>query len=128
MTLGEVRAATGNREPLIPLIVNEFGRTSMVAAQMVGDGVIMTSLSYLSFILVRYTHDDGVLIQFFPYAISTFGTTMIMIAISVRSGVYDVFNEFHRYEIVRSTLKSIALVILILTAALFIVKVSDTLS
>jgi Undecaprenyl-phosphate glucose phosphotransferase len=128
MTLGEVHAATDNRQPLIPLIVNEFSRTSMVAAQMAGDGVIMTSLSYLSFILVRYTHEEGALIQFFPYAISTIGTTMIMIAISVRSGVYDVFNEFHRYEIMRSTLKSIALVILMLTAALFIVKVSDALS
>jgi Undecaprenyl-phosphate glucose phosphotransferase len=128
MTIGEVRAGTGNRKPLIPSIVNEFSRTSMVAAQMVADGVIMTSLSYLSFMLVRYTHGDAALIQFFPYAISTIGTTMIMIAISVRSGVYDVFNEFDRYEIVRSTLKSIALVILILTAALFIVKVSDNLS
>ena len=128
MTIGDVRAAPDNRKPLINLIVNEFSRTSMVAAQMMGDGVIMISLSYLSFSFVRYTHGEAAAIQFFPYAISTIGTTMIMIAISARSGVYDVFNELNRYEILRSTIKSIALVVLMLTAALFIVKVSDNLS
>jgi Undecaprenyl-phosphate glucose phosphotransferase len=128
MTLGDVHAATDNRKPIIRLIVSEFSRTSMIAAQMLGDGLIMIGLSYLSFVLVVYTHGEPASIQFLPYVISTIGTTMIMIAVFALSGVYDVFYEFNRYEILRSTLKSIALVTLMLTAALFIVKVSDNLS
>ena len=53
---------------------------------------------------------------------------MIMIAFSARSGVYDVFDDFNRFEVLRSTIKCAAVVMLMLTAALFIFKVSDSLS
>jgi Undecaprenyl-phosphate glucose phosphotransferase len=128
MTIGHIRAATNQWKTFRTLNLNGFSRTFMVAIQMLGDGLIMISLSYLSFRLVRYTHNEATSIQYFPYVASTIGTTVIMIAISARSGVYDVFDEFDRFEILRSTIKCVSLVILMLTAALFIFKVSDNLS
>src|SRR5215472_3455947 len=105
-----------------------LSRRSIVVLQMLGDGVIMTISSYLSFIIVARLHSGIGPIQSFPYIVSTIGTTMIMIVISARSGVYDVFEEFNCFEVLRLTLKCVAMVALVLTAALFIFKVSDNLS
>src|SRR5260370_38587992 len=47
--------------------------------------------------------------------------------ISASSGVYDVY-ESSRFEILRATIKSVAIAMLMLTAVLFIFKVSDNVS
>ena len=47
--------------------------------------------------------------------------------ISASSGVYDVY-ESNRFDILRATIKSVAIAMLMLTAVLFIFKVSDNVS
>jgi Undecaprenyl-phosphate glucose phosphotransferase len=128
MTAGEIRAGTNDRKIFKPFDLRKLSRRNVVILQMLGDGLIMTILSYLSFSLVMHVHGDTPAIQSFPYLASTIGTSAIMIALSARSGVYDVFHDFNRLEVVRSTIKCAAVVMLMLTAALFIFKVSDNLS
>jgi Undecaprenyl-phosphate glucose phosphotransferase len=123
---------------LVPTVENErktsgtfnfdgLSRTLIAAAQMAGDGLILTTLSYVSLSLVIYAHHDSRYVGYFPYLVSTVGTTVIMIFAFARSGVYDVFDEFKRIGIFR-TVKCLVLVILLLTACLFIFKVSDSVS
>ena len=119
---------TNDRKILRPFNASEFSRRSIVLLQMLGDGLIMTTLSYLSFTFIAYVHSNIGPAQSFPYAVSTIGTTLIMIGISARAGVYDIFDEFNRFEVLRSTIKCVAVAILMLAATLFIFKVSDNLS
>jgi Undecaprenyl-phosphate glucose phosphotransferase len=128
MTVGSIRARTNKQKILRLFNVSEFSRRSIVLLQMLGDGLIMTMLSHLSFSFVTYVHSNIGPPQSFPYIASTIGTTMILIGISACSGVYDVFDELNRFEVLKSTIKCVAVVILMLTATLFIFKVSDNLS
>ena len=128
MTVGSIRARATDRKILRPFKVNEFSRKSIVILQMLGDGLIMTMSSYLSFSFVTHLHSDIGLPPPFPYVASTIGTTTILIGISACSGVYDVFDEFSRFEVLKSTIKCLAVTMLILTATLFIFKVSSNLS
>ena len=107
---------------------NEFSRTLIVAAQMFGDGLILTTLSYVSFSFSIYQRYAPEYLEPLPYLVSTVGTTVIMIFGFARSDVYDVFDEFDSITILRSTLKCLVVVILSLTACLFILKVSDNVS
>ncbi|MGC2199948.1 MAG: hypothetical protein WA633_07340, partial [Stellaceae bacterium] len=106
----------------------ELSRTFIVSAQMVGDGLILTTLSYISFNISIYPHYDGKYLDYLPYFFSTLGTTLIVIFGSARSGVYDDFDEFDSVRILSSTVKCLTVVILLLTACLFIIKVSDNVS
>src|SRR6516225_1662896 len=92
MTVDGIRAKTNERIILRLFNVSELSRRSIVLLQMLGDGLIMTMLSYLSFSIVTLHSNIGSL-QPFPYVVSTIGTTTIMIGISACSGVYDVFDE-----------------------------------
>ena len=104
-----------------------FSRTLIAAAQMAGDGLILTMLSYLSlrFVIYPYGSDH---IAYFPYFVSTVATTIIVIVFCARTEVYDVFDHFNRIEILRSTTKCLVEAILLLTACLFILKISDNVS
>ena len=106
----------------------EFSRTLIVAAQMIGDGVILTTLSYLSFSFSIYPNYGSHYNEYLPYFASTVGTTVIAICGFARSDVYDVFDEFDSFKILTSTVKCVIAVILLLTACLFILKVSDNVS
>src|SRR5215472_2583736 len=106
---------------------DESSRTQIAAAQIVSDALILSTLSYVSFRIVIYPYHATDSIQYLPYFVSTIGTTMIMIFGFSRSGVYDVFDEFKRVGILR-TVKCLVLGILLLTACLFIFKVSDNVS
>ena len=108
--------------------VDEFSRPLLAVAQMVGDGLILTTLSYLSFLLSIYPRDQGKYIEYLPYFASTVGTTIIVICSFARTGVYDVFDEVNPVARLRFTLQSLVAVILLLTACLFILKVSDNVS
>ena len=86
----------------------ESSRTLIAAAQIISDALILSTLSYVSFKLVIYPYHATVSIRYFPYFVSTIGTSMIMIFGFARSGVYDVFDEFKRIGILR-TVKCLAL-------------------
>jgi Undecaprenyl-phosphate glucose phosphotransferase len=74
-----------------------------------------------------YVHHEAVYIGYFFYFVLTAAATILIIFGSARSGVYDFLDEFQRIGILR-TLKWLALVILLITAALFILKISDYVS
>ena len=108
--------------------LHQFNRTWIAAAQMVGDGLVLTILSYASLSLVTYMENHEIRYLFnFPYFVSTIGTTIIMILSFARSGIYDTFDEFKRIGILR-TIKCLMHVMVLFTACLFILKVSDNIS
>jgi Undecaprenyl-phosphate glucose phosphotransferase len=128
MTVRDVPAAGNNPQTSRTLNFDEFSRTLMAVVQMVGDAIILTTLSYASLNLVTYLehHETGYLFNF-PYFASTVGATVIMIFGFALSGVYDLFDQFKGIGILR-TVKCFVMVILLLTACLFILKVSDNVS
>ena len=127
MTVGEIPTAGHDPKILKSFNFNPFSRTLIAIAQMVGDGLLLTTLSYLSLNLVTYARGDTVYIYYFAYVVCTIGTIIVLMVISASSGVYDVY-EFNRFEILRATIKSVAIAMLMLTAVLFIFKVSDNVS
>src|SRR5260370_3898884 len=127
MTVGEIPTAGHDRKILKSFNLNPFSRTLIVIAQMVGDGLLLTTLSYLSLNLVTYARDETVYIHCFAYVVCTIGTILVLMVIAASYGVYD-FCESSRFEILRATMKSAAIAMLMLTAVLFIFKVSDNVS
>jgi Undecaprenyl-phosphate glucose phosphotransferase len=129
MTVGDISTVRNDRKTFRILNFNGLSRMLIVAAQMVSDGVVLMTLSFASLILVIYLENhDTTHMEYFPYVSSTIGTTLIMIFSFARSGVYYVFDEFNPVEIMRSTVRCLTVVILLLTAFLFIFKVSDNVS
>jgi Undecaprenyl-phosphate glucose phosphotransferase len=127
MTVGEIPTVGHDPKILKGFNFNPFSRTLIAIAQMVGDGVLLTTLSYLSLNVVTYSRDETVYIHYFAYFACTIGTIIILMVISASSGVYDVY-ESNRFDILRATIKCIAIAMLMLTAVLFIFKVSDNVS
>jgi Undecaprenyl-phosphate glucose phosphotransferase len=127
MTVGEIPTTGHDRKALKSFNFNPFSRTVIAIAQVVGDGLLLTTLSYLSLNLVTYARDDSVNIYSFMYIVCTIGTIIVLVAIAASSGVYDVY-ESSQLEILRATIKCIAIAMLMLTTVLFIFKVSDNVS
>jgi Undecaprenyl-phosphate glucose phosphotransferase len=127
MTVGHIPAAGNDRKTFRTFNFDEFSRTLIVVVQMVGDGLILTTLSYASLSLVIYLHQEPIYISYLLYFVLTVGATVIMIFGFAGFGVYDIFDEFKGIGILR-TLKCLAAVILLLTACLFILRVSDHVS
>ena len=127
MTVRHIPTAGNDRKTFRTFNFNEPSRTLIAVVQMVGDGLIVIMLSYVSLSFVKYVHDEMIQIRYLLYFILTGGATIILICSFARSGVYDVFSEFKGIEIFR-TLKCLVVVILLLTACLFIFKVSDYVS
>jgi Undecaprenyl-phosphate glucose phosphotransferase len=128
MTVGDLATARTDRKTFRTLNFDESSRTLIAVVQMVGDGLILTILSYASLNLVTYMeyHEIRYFVDF-PYFVSTIGVTIITILGFARSGVYDAFDEFKRIGILR-TVKCLVLAILLLTACLFVLKVADNVS
>jgi Undecaprenyl-phosphate glucose phosphotransferase len=124
MTVDHLSTAGNDRKTFRTYNVHELSRTLIAAVQMVGDGLILTALSYGSFTLVMYVHPEAVYVGYLPYLSLTAAATVFMIFGSARSGVYDVLDEFQRIGILR-TLKCLTVVILLITACLFVLKISD---
>jgi Undecaprenyl-phosphate glucose phosphotransferase len=127
MNVGEIPTTRHDRKTLKSFNFNPFSRTLIAIAQVVGDGLLLTILSYLSLNLVTYARDDTVNVYSFVYIVCTIGTIIVLVAISASSGVYDVY-ESSRLEILRATIKCAAIAMLMLTTILFIFKVSDNVS
>ena len=128
MTVDEIPSAEHDENISRIFIFDKISRTPVAAGQMVGDGLILTALSYLSLSLVIYLNHESAYINYFPYLVCTIGTSIIMTLGFARSGVYDVFDEFNSFEILRSTSKCLVIVVLLLTACLFIFKIADSVS
>ena len=129
MTVGDIPIAGSDRKTSRTFNLDEFSRTLIAAALMVGDGLILTTLSYVSLSFVAYIqHHETVNIEYFSYVFLTIGTTITMICSFARSGAYDVSDAFNSVGTWRSTVKRLVEVILLLTACLFILKVSDSVS
>src|SRR5260370_8980923 len=93
MTVGEIPTAGHDRKILNSFNLNPFSRTLIVIAQMVGDGLLLTTLSYLSLNLVTYARDETIYIHYFAYVVCTIGTIIVLMVISASSGVYDVYKS-----------------------------------
>jgi len=129
MSIGDISLAENDRRTSRAPNFREPTRTLMAAAQMVGDGLILTTLSYLSLSFVIYTqHQETKYIAYFPYLLLTVGATMMMVFRFARSGVYDVSDAFNLGVIFRSTVKRFIEVILLIIASLFVLKISDEIS
>ena len=128
MTVGDIPAAGNDRKTFKTFNFDESSRTLIAVVQMIGDGLILITLSYASLRLVTYMEHHEIRYLFdFPYFVSTIGATIIMILGFARAGVYDAFEEFKRVGILR-TVKCLVVAILVLTACLFVLKVSDNVS
>jgi Undecaprenyl-phosphate glucose phosphotransferase len=127
MTVGDIPTAANDRKTSRTFNFDALNRTLVAAAQMVGDGFILTMLSYLSLVLVVHVHHETEFNEYVPYFVLTLAATIMIILGVARSGVYDVFDEFKRSGILR-TIKCLVVVILLLIACLFIFKISDDIS
>ena len=58
MTVGEIPTAGHDPKILKSFNFNPFSRTLIAIAQMVGDGLLLTTLSYLSLNLVTYARGE----------------------------------------------------------------------
>ena len=103
MTVGEIPTAGHDRKFLHSFNFNPFSRTLIAIAQMVGDGLLLTTLSYLSLNLVAFARGETVYMNYFAYTACTIGTVIVLMVISASSGVYDVY-ESSRFEILRATI------------------------
>jgi len=108
MTVGDIPIAGNDRKSSRTFNLAEFSRTLIAAAQMVGDGLILITLSYVSLSFVTYIqHHETVNIEYFYYFVLTIGTTITVIVGFARSGAYDVSDAFNCV----GTLKSICLLV-----------------
>jgi Undecaprenyl-phosphate glucose phosphotransferase len=123
MTVGDI--TVNDRKTSSTFNLDELSRTLIAVIQMIGDGLTLNTLSYASLSLVNYVHEET--IHILPYIVLTLSATVILIFGFARSGVYDLFDEFKRIGLLR-TIKCLVITILLLTACLFILKVSDNVS
>jgi Undecaprenyl-phosphate glucose phosphotransferase len=129
MTVGDISTGRNDRKSSRTFNFDGISRILIAAAQMVGDGVILVTLSFASLGFVIYFESHKLEnMQYVLYVCCTVGTTLIMIFSFARAGVYYVFDEFNRVEILKSTVRCLVTVMLLLTACLFIFKVSDNVS
>ncbi len=128
MSTGQILSAeTGGK---ISRIFNfgHYNRRLMAVAQMTGDGLTLTLASYLSYRIVLYPNHQFDYLEYFPYFTLTIGTTLVMIFGFALSGAYDVFDGLNSVVILRSTIKCLVTALLLLTACLFLLKISDNVS
>ena len=128
MTVGDIQAAGNDRKTSRIFNFDQHSRALIAAGQMLGDGLILILSSYVSFRVVLYPYHDAGYTEYLPYFCSTIGATLIMILYFALSGAYDIFDDFKSIEILRSTIRCLVAVILLLTACLFIFKISDNVS
>jgi len=128
MTVRDIPTTGNSQKTSGTVSLVELSRTAIAVTQMVGDGLILTMSSFLSLYLALYPHYDGEYTDYFPHVVSTAFVIIIMIFSFACSEVYDIFEDFNIIKILKSTVICLVIVILLLTAGLFILKVSDNVS
>jgi Undecaprenyl-phosphate glucose phosphotransferase len=127
VSAGQILSADSHGEISRNFNFVQYYRTMMAVAQMVGDGIILSLSSYLSFRLVLYPYHEFQ-IEYFPYFSLTIGPTIVMIFYFALSGAYDVLERRNWAAILRSTVRCLITVLLLLTACLYFLKISDYVS
>jgi Undecaprenyl-phosphate glucose phosphotransferase len=127
MTVSDIPVYQSDRKLVSAAHFNESSRTMVAVAQMAADGsiVLISSLLSLSFVIFVLRHDN---INFYLYAPPTVAAAVGLVFSLARSGVYDVFNTFGCLGVLRSTLRRVIEVMLLLTGCFFVFKVSDDFS
>ena len=128
MSTGQILSVENNREISRIFNFGRYNRTLMAAAQMAGDALVLTLASYLSYRLVLYPYHQFEYLEYFPYFSLTIGTTILMILSFALSGVYDVLDGRNSVLTLWFTVKCLVTALLLLTACLFILKISDNVS
>ncbi|MBV8890712.1 MAG: undecaprenyl-phosphate glucose phosphotransferase [Acidobacteria bacterium] len=105
----------------------KFSRALIVGTQMVIDAIILTGLSSISLFFVLYPYDITYQ-QAILYVLMTVCTTVFVISRFASYGIYDVFTESKWLPIIKTTEKCLLKAILLLTAFLFVFKISDSVS
>src|ERR1700751_3211553 len=106
---------------------NEFSRTAIAGAQMAVDSLIepISSFLSLSFTIFVLRHEG---INFYLYVLPTAAATIVLVFNLARSGVYDTFDAPSLLGALRSTIRRLLEVVLLLTGCFFVFKVSDSFS
>jgi Undecaprenyl-phosphate glucose phosphotransferase len=127
MTIEDTYVGKRNGKTLGSLYFPEISRTTITIAQMAADGCLVpiSSLLSLSFAVFARRHDH---IDLYLYVPPTVAATVVLVFSLARSGIYDVFNTFSRVGVLRSTIRRLFEVMLLLTGSFFVLKVSDDFS
>ena len=107
--------------------VDEFSRKLIIGAQVIGDMLILITLSYAS--LAFSTYPEVLISQnHLLYLLMTMFAAAMIIARLVRYGVYFNLDESRSTTVIITTVKCLLKTILLLTAFLFAFKVGDNVS
>jgi Undecaprenyl-phosphate glucose phosphotransferase len=128
MTLEDIRTAGGEGTESETRNFYGLGRTGIVVAQMVGDGLIVVALSGISLFAATFPINSLTPNRILLYCMVTGVTPIIAINRFARSGVYDVFDAPRFLLGLSSTIKGLFKVLLLVTAGLFAWKLSDNIS
>src|SRR6266487_2858842 len=127
MSVSDITIVRKDRKSATTVSFDQFSRTAIAIAQMIADGLILTTLSFLSLVFVIFMQrHDG--IHYYLYLFPTIGACVTLVFSFACSGIYDVLNVFDRISVLRSTVKRLLEVILLLTGCFFVLKVSDDFS
>jgi len=130
MTVRDALVQQQDRNP-VGAAVGHIGfglsRTGITIAQMAADGlfVLISSLLSLCFTIFVLRHEG---VHFSLYVLPTVVATVVLVFNFARSGVYDVFNASNRLAVLRSTVRRLIEVVLLLIGCFFVIKVSDSFS
>ena len=130
MTVRDVLVQEQDRSPVGAAVGRMrfgFTRTGIAIAQMATDGLFVPISSFLSlcFTIFVLRHEG---IHFSLYVLPTVVATIVLVFNLARSGVYDIFNPSNRLVILRSTVRRLLEVVLLLIGCFFVFKVSDSFS
>ena len=94
MTASDIPIAGSNHRASRTFNSRELSRTWIAVAQMAGDYLLLTTLSYLSLAFVIFIQNHEIrFVPFYLYAIATFAIAAITVLNFACSGVYDVFGS-----------------------------------
>lgn len=128
MTIEDVAGAAATRGKFGIRGFGELSRIGIVIIQMAADGLTLVTLSLFALLVVIVPLNHLPSQRLLLYCVVTLFTVVITINRFARSGVYDVFDEYKFVPILQATVKGLVKVTLLVTAGLFVLKVSDNIS
>src|SRR5436305_1551209 len=127
MSVSEVPSVRKHSATFATFKLDGLNKTSLAIFQMLADGVILVTLSYvsLSFVML-FNHHDRHYAEYYLYLIPTICTTLATVFVFARSGLYNVLNGFSYSRMLASTFTNFVQVIFLLVGCFFIFKISDS--